>query len=160
MLFRSLGTRLGEIALPAGFSFEEDLNTVLDTEGSFTYHLTYTPEDLDNWKIVSNIPVTVTVGDTRQTPDITMPSFSVIKRGTKLGEIDIPAGFSWEDDADTVLDTVGTVTCRLTYTPEDTDRYKPVTAEIPLTVKDGVASFEAEGVLWKFEKAEIGRAHV
>ncbi len=149
----NLGTRLGEIALPAGFSFEEDLNTVLDTEGSFTYHLTYTPEDLDNWKIVSNIPVTVTVGDTRQTPDITMPSFSVIKRGTKLGEIDIPAGFSWEDDADTVLDTVGTVTCRLTYTPEDTDRYKPVTAEIPLTVKDGVASFEAEGVLWKFEKA-------
>lgn len=149
----NLGTKLGEIALPTGFTFEEDLNTVLDTEGSFTYHLTYTPEDLDNWKIVSNIPVTVTVGDTRQTPDITIPSFPIIKRGTKLGELSMPRGFAWEDGGDTVLDTVGTVNCSLVYTPEDTDKYKPVTAEVTLTVKDGVASFEAEGVLWKFEKA-------
>jgi hypothetical protein len=55
------GQTIGELALPDGFSWEEDIKTVIDKVGSNVFHATYTPEDTEHYEIISHIPVSITV---------------------------------------------------------------------------------------------------
>lgn len=54
------GQTLGDIELPEGFTFEEDLDTVLE-EGEYKKPVTYTPEDTKNYEEVKGIEVIITV---------------------------------------------------------------------------------------------------
>ena len=55
------GSKLSEVELPAGFSWEADGAEKLSKEGKNTYYVSYTPEDTKNYKVVSKIPVEVAV---------------------------------------------------------------------------------------------------
>ncbi len=57
----SSGSKLSEVELPAGFSWEPDGAAKLSKEGKNTYYVSYTPEDTKNYKVVSKISVEVAV---------------------------------------------------------------------------------------------------
>ena len=55
------GQSLGDIALPAGFAWEDSLSTPVGEIGDQVFNVTYTPSDA-NYKAITGIPVTVSVG--------------------------------------------------------------------------------------------------
>lgn len=66
----NIGSLLGQVELPQGFEWEDDLVELRD-EGDITGYVTYRPGDTQNYEIVSHIAVTVTVNAPvpTQTPD-------------------------------------------------------------------------------------------
>ena len=76
-----IGSKLGSIALPAGFVWESDAETVLDKAGEQTFYLSYFPED-KNYFDVLHIPVIVQVIDDKagledpDEPDGPLPDIS------------------------------------------------------------------------------------
>lgn len=62
-----------------------------------------------------------------------IPSGLTATAGQKLGDIELPEGFTWNDDKDTLL-TEGTHTLTIIYTPQDTDTYKTVEIKVTITV--------------------------
>lgn len=61
-LSAKIGSRLGSIALPNGFSWESDGETILDQAGEKTFFLSYDPQD-KNYLALNHIPVIVRVID-------------------------------------------------------------------------------------------------
>ncbi len=57
----SSGAQLGSVGLPQGFQWQEPESTRFTKEGTFQYHVTYTPEDIKNYKVVQGIAVSVQV---------------------------------------------------------------------------------------------------
>ena len=60
-LTASCGQTLADVALPYGFSWQDDLSTSVGEPGEHTFLATYTPADTANYTVVCDIPVTVTV---------------------------------------------------------------------------------------------------
>ena len=59
-LTAKLGSRLGSIALPDGFIWESDAETILDKAGEQTFYLSYYPSDINYFELL-HIPVIVKV---------------------------------------------------------------------------------------------------
>lgn len=55
------GQTLGDIVLPEGFAWQDDANTPVGAAGQRIHRLVYTPEDTDNYVIVSDIEVVLNV---------------------------------------------------------------------------------------------------
>ena len=55
------GEVLGAITLPRGFTWQSDTDTELYREGTYTYYVTYEPEDDTNYETITDIEVKVTV---------------------------------------------------------------------------------------------------
>ena len=55
------GQTLKDVALPQGFSWQDDESTAVGNAGSNTFKATYTPEDTANYQTVADIEVTITV---------------------------------------------------------------------------------------------------
>ena len=60
-LTATYGDKLHEIELPEGFTWESDENTLVGNVGENTFTVTFTPEDTENYNIISGIEVTVTI---------------------------------------------------------------------------------------------------
>ena len=87
------GQTLGDIELPAGFTFDEKSTTVL-TEGEYTTTVTYTPKDTKNYDVVKGIEVTIKVNPVSFTikfvdKDNKVISTQEIKKGGNAEEPDI-----------------------------------------------------------------------
>ncbi|MDE5931605.1 MAG: SH3 domain-containing protein, partial [Lachnospiraceae bacterium] len=57
------GDSLGSIALPDGFSWESDTESVLTNVGEYTFYVSYNPDE-NNYYTVSHIPIIVQVKET------------------------------------------------------------------------------------------------
>ena len=66
----NVGNKLSSITLPAGFSWMSP-NIVMDSAGTKTYKIKYTPNDITMYSTVENINVSVTVSKTVITPTFT-----------------------------------------------------------------------------------------
>ena len=55
------GQTLKDVALPQGFSWQDDESTAVGNAGSNTFKATYTPADTANYQTVADIDVTITV---------------------------------------------------------------------------------------------------
>lgn len=55
------GKTLASIILPEGFTWQTISTTKLSTEGTFTWHVNYTPTDTQNYETVQNIEIEVIV---------------------------------------------------------------------------------------------------
>ena len=55
------GQTLKDVALPEGFSWQDDESTAVGNAGSNTFKATYTPADTANYQTVADIEVTITV---------------------------------------------------------------------------------------------------
>ena len=60
-LAATYGQTLADVALPGGFSWQEDASTPVGGVGGNAFRVVYTPADARNYKTVRDIPVTVTV---------------------------------------------------------------------------------------------------
>jgi len=69
----------------------------------------------------------------QQTPDYSVPTPREIIYGSKLNDISLPIGYTWEDSLTTNVGNVGERTFDVTYAPDDTLNYKCVN-DIAVTV--------------------------
>ena len=62
-----VGQTLADVALPEGFSWQDDTTTSVGNAGTRTFKITYTPADTDNYNTVNNIVITLTVNPKMET---------------------------------------------------------------------------------------------
>lgn len=60
-LIAMYGSTLKDVSLPDNFTWEEDLDTPVGEEGENTFNCTYTPNDIQNYNIITGIDVTIKV---------------------------------------------------------------------------------------------------
>ncbi|MBR3210323.1 MAG: leucine-rich repeat protein, partial [Bacilli bacterium] len=117
------GQALSTITLPSGFSWN-DPDTIAEEAGTQTFLATYTPQDTDNYKIVDDVEIEVTVNKVKQiiNPNITISdktfdgtnevsTNSVSVSNLEAGEYTI---ISIASDNINVGEATATVTLRLT----------------------------------------------
>ena len=79
---------------------------------------------------------TVTIA--KADPEYTVPENLDVKTGSKLSDIQLPEGWSW-NDADTPVGEPGTKTFKAKFTPSDTKNYNTIeNIDVPVTVKNYV----------------------
>ena len=135
------GNTLNDIKLPTlsngTFTWQDDLNTSVGSVGTQTFKVTFTPNDTNNYEIVTDIEATVEVG--KAYPTFTIPQNLEATYGDKLSSINLPEGFSW-NNPDTLVGNAGSKTFLATYTPQDTENYAIVNnIEIPVLVNKKLA---------------------
>ena len=119
--------------LPEGFSFMEQLNEKVGDAGEQEHKLKYTPGDLENFEVVSDIPYTILVS--KATPEITTVNLQpiVYQPGLTTADVTLPEGFAFANQTLT-FDHIGHYSVVLAYTPTDLVNYNPVTITTDLEV--------------------------
>lgn len=132
------GQTLADVKLPDGFTFEDPLDTSVGKIGTNKFKVTYTPKDTNKYEIVTGIEVTIEVKKEvpeKEKPIYVVPEGLTAIEGQTLADIDLPDGFKFEDPLDTSVGEAGENKFKVTYTPEDTDKYEIVTGiELIITV--------------------------
>lgn len=70
-------------------------------------------------------------------PSYTLPEDLIIKQGEALSTVELPAGFTWNDETQTA-DDLGTHTFKGVFMPEDTANYQTVEVDISIEVVPAV----------------------
>lgn len=70
-------------------------------------------------------------------PSYTLPEDLIIKQGEALSTVELPAGFTWNDETQTA-DDLGTHTFKGVFMPEDTANYQTVEVDISIEVVHAV----------------------
>ncbi len=141
-LTASYGQTLVNVKLPKGFSFEDELTTSVGDAGENIFKVTYTPDDIANYEIVTGIEVKILVGEEKEEPEYTIPTGLVAIYGDTLADVKLPKGFSFEDVLTTSVGNAGTNKFCVTYTPDDTDKYKIVRGiEVEIIVGKAVPKY-------------------
>lgn len=130
-LAATYGDTLESVALPEGWAWNDALATPVGNAGDNAFDATFTPEDTDNYKTVSET-LTVTVG--RATPEYEIPTGLTVLYGKTLADVELPAGWAWVDPLDTPVGCLGDHTFSATFTPEDPDNYNTATETLSLNV--------------------------
>ena len=117
-LTATYGDKLHEIELPEGFTWESDENTLVGNVGENTFTVTFTPEDTENYNIISGIEVTVTV-EKATLPEINLTA----KINDKLVAVDLPENYEWKDPVSTSVGALGENTFEAKYVGDDKDNY-------------------------------------
>ncbi|MCL2658992.1 MAG: hypothetical protein FWD64_00545, partial [Acidobacteriaceae bacterium] len=121
------------------FAYTPAAGTVMNTVGTQTLSVTFTPEDATDYA-TATATVSLTVKGAGVDPVITWTP-AALATGTALGAAqlnataDVPGTFVYSPAAGTVMKTAGTQTLSVTFTPADTANYNTVTKTVPLTVK-------------------------
>ena len=147
------GQTLKDVALPAGFSWQDDESTAVGNAGSNTFKATYTPEDTANYQTVADIEVTIEVS--KATPAYERPKDLTAVYGQTLKDVALPAGFSWQDDESTAVGNAGSNTFKATYTPADPANYQTVAdIEVRITVSRGESTLVVQADKTQFTYGE------
>ena len=206
------GQTLGEVTLPAGFSWQDASSTSVGAAGEHEFPATFTPADTANYEVVRDVSVRVDVAAkaidasmfTVDTADATYSGKAMTGRvaskelaegtdyevaysdnvnagtakvaitgkgnyagtlsytfeinkakpayaaptglsatyGQALGSVALPAGFSWQDAAETGVGPAGEHTFLATYTPADTANYETV-RDVPVKVTVAAKAIDA-----------------
>jgi N-acetylneuraminic acid mutarotase len=140
------GTLLSSVQLdastgvPGSFTYAPAAGTLL-TAGTHTLHVTFQPDDTDQFTTPSD---SVQIVVNQATPIVTWPTPANIAYGTALGatQLDatasfngasLPGAFVYSPVAGTVL-TAGSHTLTVTFTPTDTTDFTTATASVTLVV--------------------------
>ncbi|MDO9309840.1 MAG: MBG domain-containing protein, partial [Deltaproteobacteria bacterium] len=136
--------QLNATASTAGsFVYTPAAGTVLNTAGTLTLSVAFTPNDTANYNNAS-ATVSITVNN-RQNPVITWAAPAAITYGTALSAAqlnataNVPGTFTYTPAAGTVLNA-GTQTLSLVFTPNDTAVYNSATASVSITVNKATAT--------------------
>lgn len=124
--------------VPGAFVYTPAAGTVL-TSGSQTLSVTFTPTDAIDYKTVST---TVTLSVVDANAEINWQPPAAIGFGTPLGSAQLDAtssiagSFTYNPPAGTVLN-IGTFTLSANFTPSNTAKYTPASAQVSITVTKG-----------------------
>ncbi|SFW54673.1 hypothetical protein SAMN02910280_0375, partial [Ruminococcus flavefaciens] len=136
-LTATYGQTLADVELPERWAWDDALDTLVGDVGEHTFSATFTPEDDSNYNTVT-IEVTVTVG--KADPDYTIPSELTAIYGQTLEDVELPAGWAWDDNTQSV-GNAGTNVFKATFTPNDTANYNTVeNIDVNLTVNKAASS--------------------
>jgi glucuronoarabinoxylan endo-1,4-beta-xylanase len=131
------GTELDATAnVPGSFSYTPAAGTVLEA-GAQTLSVTFTPTDTADYQSAAD-SVTLTVN--QATPAITWAAPTDVVQGTALSSTQLDAtanvagSFSYTPPSGTALNTPGTQSLSVTFTPTDTKDYTMATAKESLIV--------------------------
>jgi gliding motility-associated-like protein len=125
-------------SVAGSFSFNPPAGTVLNAGNGQTLTATFTPSDLTNYNVISNITTTINVN--RANPAITWTAPSPIVYGTALGASQLNAstpvagGFAYNPQSGTVLNAGANQAISATFTPTDLVNYNTVVANRTITV--------------------------
>jgi hypothetical protein len=125
----------GVASVPGAFAF--DAPDTAPGLGTYAAAVTFTPEDTVNYATVAG---TVDVEVTQATPEVTeWPSASAISYGETLeastlsgGAASVSGTFAF--DAPTAAPDAGTYAADVTFTPDDTENYAPVSGTVDVLV--------------------------
>jgi hypothetical protein len=132
------GERLSAVALPAGWNWYYRNNPVGDV-GLQIHYATFVKDAGNYYAVTEELTVTVI----RAVPNFTVPAGLTAMDGQTLGDIVLPAGWSWETPTDAVGD-VGTQKHTAIFTPTDTVNYETVTEDITVTVLKSASEPDTE----------------
>ena len=118
------GQTLADVALPIGFDWQDDAATPVGNAGSNTFNVIFTPADTDNYALVTDIPVTVTVSPA-EAPAVTFPMASKITYdpAVTLEDVSLNGGsaeygtFAWKEP--TTVPTADVAEYAVVFTPTD-----------------------------------------
>ena len=89
-LAATYGQALADVALPGGFSWQEDASTPVGAVGDSGFHVCFTPADARNYKTVRDIPVTVSVSPAKvETPALKDMTFDGTEQTIPLPSSDL-----------------------------------------------------------------------
>lgn len=130
------GDTLSSVELPEGFIFNQASTTKVGNAGTNSFKVTYTPADDNNYLVVSDIDVNITVN--KANPTYTVPTDLEAGFGDTLSSVILPEGFTFMDNTLSV-GNVGTNSFKVRYTPSDINNYN-VVENIDVNVKVGKAT--------------------
>lgn len=142
----SYGTALSSSQLdatanyPGTFSYSPAAGTVLNA-GTQALTATFTPS---NPSSVSSATATNTITVNKATPTLSWSTPAPVSTGAVLGgaqldaQASVPGSYVYSPAAGTVMNTAGSQTLSVTFTPTDTTDYNQVTQSVSLTV-NGIA---------------------
>ena len=142
-LVATYGDTLGSVDLPAGFNWFEDTTTSVGNAGPNTFHVSYCPADTDNYNIIDDGSIAVTITVAKANPVYEVPTGLVATYGDTLGSNILPEHFSWFEDTGTLLTTIGPNVYHVTYVPADTANYNSITdgsIAVTITVSKAAAN--------------------
>ena len=127
----SPNTTLADIKLPEGWKWEDE--SIVPTVDNKGYKAIYTPTDTVNYDYSDqNLEPTLKLTVNKANATYTVPEDIIAYWGSKIEELSLPEGFTWEEEG--TLDEIGTRKVKVTYTPKDNVNYN--TAEgIEVTVR-------------------------
>ncbi|WP_317336790.1 GLUG motif-containing protein, partial [uncultured Ruminococcus sp.] len=129
-LTATYGDTLADVELPEGFAWQDEETTSVGNAGENTFMVTFTPEDTANYNVVEDIEVTIDVA--KAEPEYTVP-VATATYGDTLADVELPTGFTWQDEKTTSVGKAGENKFKVTFTPEDTDNYN-VVEDIEVTI--------------------------
>jgi uncharacterized repeat protein (TIGR02543 family) len=137
------GNLLSSVDLPDGWSWQG--TGTVGNAGERTHKATFTPEDTENYDIVT-VDVEITVAKANyDISEITLPQGLTATYGDLLSSVELPTGWSWEGTG--TVGNAGTQIHKATFTPEDTDNYNTVTdIEIEITITK--ADYGMSGIIF------------
>ena len=140
-LTATYGDTLADVALPKGWAWVDGTHKV-GNAGTNTFKAAFTPADTNNYNVVENIDVTVTVA--KADPTCTAPTGLTAAYGQTLADVTLtnPNGntagtWAWSDSR-TSVGSVGTNTFKASFVPTDTTNYNTKT-DIDVSVTVGKA---------------------
>lgn len=129
--------------LPGTFSYSVQPGTILPT-GVYILSVTFTPNDSTDYNsATAAVPLIVS----QVTPTVTWATPASIVSGTSLSSTQlnasasVPGTFAYSPVAGTIL-PIGPHTLSVTFTPNDTTDYAPVTASAEITVDSAGSIFD------------------
>ncbi|MBR7091691.1 MAG: Cna B-type domain-containing protein [Clostridia bacterium] len=132
------GQTLADVALPAGWAWDDPLTTPVGNAGDNTFSATYTPVDTTLYQTMS---ANLTISVSQAAPDCIAPEGLTVVYGQTLADVTLPDGWAWDDPLTTPVGNVGDNTFSATFTPEDTENYSAAAATLTITVtKAGTSS--------------------
>ena len=155
---------LAGIALPEGWVWVD--STVVPAVGNEGYTAYYAVDDenydwtgtdgytAENHRLERTVALTVNPAD----PAYTVPAGLTAAYGQTLADIVLPAGFSWQEAADTSVGNAGSSTFHMVFTPEDTVNYNTI-RDIAVTITvNPAAPVLAEGAEVTAERVRRGNS--
>ena len=141
-LTATYGQTLEDVELTEGFSWEDPLTTSVGNVGNNTFKVTYTPEDTDNYNIITGIDVTITVVPA----DLSAPTGLTATYGQTLADISLPENWIWAVETTTSVGNVGEQVFTVNYIGEDAENYANTT-NVQITITVTKASNEVTGTV-------------
>lgn len=128
---------------PGALVGEDDLTVTLTYTSTGGYNSTVVPTDAGTYTVTASISdgnykltgtVTAEFVIRKAAPDYEKPENLTATYGDVLASVDLPAGWSWESEEDTLVGNAGSNTFTAAFTPDDTANYNIVTG-VELTVQ-------------------------
>ena len=129
----------GSDTSPVAGSFawkDGSVKPAVSDSGVTKYIAVFTPADGNNYNSAET-EITLTIEKAKNPPDMPSPVMNVEKNCGKVGDVELPEGWQWQEaDQDKALAPGVSLPATAVYTGADKDNYENVTAEVTITRSD------------------------